>query len=194
MLSLSEASLVPGLSCTVLGLLCFAPESSDGLICVFQQLPGCPCPSSSLHTSGHTHVTCVCRQRCTSLRIALDMGRETYGLKHMCICFPSQIYFGKYESAAAAAAAGKNILHNLWEPRKPCSLLGERLSASSSFYHHLGAAHWHEPLSQWPHFHHILLCPTQGSSPRSLGFLFLNPRVLVVSQGCAVGDYFSLVP
>lgn len=135
----------------------------------------CPCPSSSPHTSGHTHtcVTCVCRQLCTSLRIALDTDRETYGLKHMCICFPSQIYFGKYESAAAAAAAGKNILHNLWELRKPRRLLGERLSAGSSFYHHFGATHWPEPLSQWPHFHHILLCPMQGSSLSNLGFCFI---------------------
>lgn len=59
LLSPSLASLSPGPSCTVVELLCFAPESSAALISVFQQLPGCPCPSFP-HMSGHTHVhTCA---------------------------------------------------------------------------------------------------------------------------------------
>lgn len=123
-------------------------------------------PVSPPRTRQCTHVyTRV--QRCLHLLwIALYMGRETYALKHMCICFPSQIYFGKYESAAAAAAAGKNILHNLREPRKPHSLLGGRLSASSSFYHHFGATHWPEPLGQVASFPSYPLVSSAGKQPQ----------------------------
>lgn len=122
-------------------------------------------PASPPRTRQCTHVNTRVQAALHLLWIALCMGRETYGLKHMCICFPSQIYFGKYESAAAAAvaaAAGRNILHNLWEPRKPRSLLGGRLSASSSFSHHFGATHWPEPLGQVASFPSYPLMSSAG--------------------------------
>lgn len=85
------ASLLPAPSCTA--VLCPRKQCWFNLCCPCP----CPCPSSP-HTSGHT-----CAHACAGS--TLDMARETYGFKHMCVCFPSQIYFGKYESAAAAAAA-----------------------------------------------------------------------------------------
>lgn len=79
LLSPSLASLSPGPSCTVVELLCFTPESRAALISVFQQLPGCPCPSCP-HMSGHTHMY-------THVQAALHLpvGHSGHGQGNLCI-------------------------------------------------------------------------------------------------------------